>query len=483
MAVTSLWRIKGRVGKVVGYAVNPVKTENPAFGEGDISSVIGYAMQQEKTEGTVVSDEGEHVLRQFVSGINCCPGTAVSEMLAVKKRFGKEGGTTAYHGYQSFAPGEATPEIAHKIAVKLAERLWGEKYQVVVATHLDKANHLHSHFIVNTVSFVDGKKFHRTAQDYRDMQIVSDELCREYGLSVIKQSEGKSKSYAEWQAEKKGHSTHRGSIRVDIDRAIAVSTTGRDFLRVMTEMGYEFKTRAKDGQPLKYPTLKPPGAKGYFRFHKLGEGYGLDEIKSRILQNIQKQVPFPEIEHRPPRWYRLRGKYRKRFTGLQALYFRYCYELHIIQKRPASIKRVSFQLREDMARLEQLDRETLFLAREEIATMEQLSSHKGTAESEIEALTVQRQELRKKLQRLSRKGDQQAASEVRGQIRKLSQRLKKLRKEMVLCNGIALRSGQVRENLGQLLTEQLLEHRGKEWRYTKNHSYEVSRSHSKGKVR
>jgi hypothetical protein len=81
-------------------------------------------------------------------------------MIAVKKHFGKEGGTTAYHGYQSFAPGEATPEITHEIAVKLAERLWGEKYQVVVATHLDKANHLHSHFVLNTLSFVDEKKFH-----------------------------------------------------------------------------------------------------------------------------------------------------------------------------------------------------------------------------------------------------------------------------------------------------------------------------------
>ena len=244
MAVTSLWRIKGRVGKVVDYAVNPMKTENPAFGE-DISAVIDYAMQQEKTEKAVISAEEEEVLRQFVSGINCCPGTAVSEMIAVKRRFGKEDGTTAYHGYQSFAPGEATPEMAHEIAVKLAERLWGDRYQVVVATHLDKANHLHSHFVLNTVSFVDGKKFHRTAQDYRDMQIASDELCKEYGLSVVKQSEGKSKSYAEWQAEKEGRSTLRGSIRADIDQAIRASITQRDFLRVMTEMGYEFKARPK----------------------------------------------------------------------------------------------------------------------------------------------------------------------------------------------------------------------------------------------
>lgn len=463
MAVTSLWRIKGRIGKVVDYAVNPAKTENPAFCEDDILAVIGYAMQQEKTEGAVVSitDEGEQVLRQFVSGINCCPGTAVSEMMAVKRRFGKEGGTTAYHGYQSFAPGEATPEIAHEIAVKLAERLWGEKYQVVVATHLDRANHLHSHFVLNTVSFVDGKKFHRTAQNYREMQRVSDELCRKYGLSVVKQPEGKSKSYAEWQAEKGDRPTLRGSIRADIDRAIAASTTGRDFLRVMTEMGYDFKTRAKDGQPLKYPALKPPGAKGYFRFHKLGEGYGLDEIKNRILQNIQKQVPFPEVEHRPLRRYHLRGKPRKTLTGLQSLYFRYCYELHIIQKRPTSVKKVSFQLREDIAKLERLDRETLFLAREGITTMEQLEERKETTKSEIEALTVHRQKLRKELRRLTRKGDQQVTDEVWGQIGQLSRQLKKQRREAALCESIALRSGQVKENLGRLLLQEAIERKAK----------------------
>ena len=474
MAVTSLWRITGRIGKVVDYATNPEKTENPAFDGEDISAVISYAMQQEKTGGYLISDEGEDILRQFVSGINCCPSTAVSEMIAVKRHFGKEGGTTAYHGYQSFAPGEATPEMAHEIALKLAKQLWGERYQVVVATHLDKANYLHSHFVLNTVSFVDGKKFHRTAQDYRDMQIVSDDLCKEYGLSVVKRPEGKSKSYGEWQAEKEGHPTYRGSIRADIDRAILASTTERDFIRVMNEMGYEFKTRTKDGQPLKYPALKPPGAKGYFRFHKLGVGYNLEEIKDRILQNIYKQVPFPRVEHRPPCRYRLRGRPRKKLTGLQALYFRYCYELHIVKKRPTSVKRVSLQLREDIARLEWLDRETLFLAREGITSMEQLSSYKGRTEGEIESLINQRQELRKELRRLTRKGDQSDAGEVRGQIKKLSQKLKELRKEVALCEGIALRSGQVKDNLGYLLLQEAIERKVKTPQ-RRNHNYNIGR--------
>lgn len=177
-------------------------------------------------------------------------------------------------------------------------------------------------------------------------------------------------------------------------------------------------------------------------------------MKNRILQNICKEVPFPVTEHRPQRQYRLKGKPRKRLTGLQALYFRYCYELHIIVKRPASIKRVSFLLRKDVAKLEQLDRETLFLAKEGISTMRQLENRKAAAESKIGTLIAQRNDMRKELRRLTRKGDQQATGEVRGQIGELSQRLKKLRKEVALCDGIALRSGQVKESLEQLLTQQ-----------------------------
>ena len=190
---------------MVIYAENPEKTANPKFyadrelNEQDgqqLSDVIRYAINSEKTQ-EMGSEDGAP-LHRFVSGINCSPATARDEMLAVKKRFGKEDGTVAYHGYQSFAPGEATPELAHEIGVKLATRLWGDRYQVIVATHLDKENHLHNHFVVNTVSFADGIKYHRTRKDYHEMQTVSDELCREYGLSVIEQpQQGRGKQYGE----------------------------------------------------------------------------------------------------------------------------------------------------------------------------------------------------------------------------------------------------------------------------------------------
>lgn len=160
MATTSIWAVKGWLGKVVLYIENPDKTDNPKFYRQEeltdvqtqsLSDVIDYAVRAEKTT-VIPDDESAMVVRQFISGINCLPSTARDEMLAVKKRFGKEDGVIAYHGYQSFAPGEATPELAHEIGVKLAQRLWGERYQVLVATHLDKENHLHNHFVLNTVA-------------------------------------------------------------------------------------------------------------------------------------------------------------------------------------------------------------------------------------------------------------------------------------------------------------------------------------------
>ena len=155
---------------MVIYAENPDKTTNPKFytdedmteqdGQ-ELSDVIRYAVNSRKTQKA--DNEDCAVVHRFVSGINCSPATARDEMLAVKKRFGKEDGTVAnwvvgehnidkdgtvaYHGYQSFAPGEATPEMAHEIGMKLAARLWGDRYQVIVATHLDKENHLHNHFV------------------------------------------------------------------------------------------------------------------------------------------------------------------------------------------------------------------------------------------------------------------------------------------------------------------------------------------------
>lgn len=148
MATTSIWSVKGWLGKVVIYVENPEKTTAPEIAKlpeykkeeavqseekmQGLSDVIAYAVNEEKTRQKgkkgeeEIASESEPVMQQYVSGINCTPATARSEMMAVKKRYGKDEGIMAFHGYQSFAPGECTPAMAHEIGVRLAQELWGE---------------------------------------------------------------------------------------------------------------------------------------------------------------------------------------------------------------------------------------------------------------------------------------------------------------------------------------------------------------------
>ena len=317
---------------VVLYIENPDKTDNPKFYRQEeltdvqtqsLSDVIDYAVRAEKTTVTP-DDESAMVVRQFISGINCLPSTARDEMLAVKKRFGKEDGVIAYHGYQSFAPGEATPELAHEIGVKLAQRLWGERYQVLVATHLDKENHLHNHFVLNTVSFVDGIKYHRTEKDYHDMRTVSDTLCREYNLSVIQRPQaGKSKHYGEWRAEQEQRPTWRGLILSEIDELIRQSVTEKQFYYLLRQKGYEVKF----GKDI---SVRPPGKERFVRLTRnFGEAYTAEAIRQRILQQPLPQ-PERQMTDKPrPKTYRVQGSRQAacKITGFRALYFYYCYKL------------------------------------------------------------------------------------------------------------------------------------------------------------
>ena len=451
MATTSIWRVKGWPGKVVIYAENPEKTANPKFyadrelNEQDgqqLSDVIRYAINSEKTQ-EMGSEDGAP-LHRFVSGINCSPATARDEMLAVKKRFGKEDGTVAYHGYQSFAPGEATPELAHEIGVKLATRLWGDRYQVIVATHLDKENHLHNHFVVNTVSFADGIKYHRTRKDYHEMQTVSDELCREYGLSVIEQpQQGRGKQYGEWRAEQEQRPTWRGLIRADIDEAVRQAMTERQFFDALRKKGYAVKI----GKDI---SVRPPGKERFVRLERnFGEDYSYDGIRKRILAQFNREHPLPEPE-RKVRRARLRGDFKntRKVTGFRALYFHYCYLLGIFPRsKPKSNKRLHFLLQEDLAKLDAISEETKLLARNHIDTAEQLFSYKEGLETKIESLTADRKTLYRKQRTVSVKSDDDALARVKEQITAISKELSALRKEVRLCENIAIRSGVIKEKI------------------------------------
>ena len=450
MATTSLWRIDGWLGHVVVYIENPDKTDNPAFYEKpgmtdeqaqSLADVIEYAVNSDKTEKQPRDDT--EVLQRFVSGVNCFPGTAREEMMAVKRRFGKENGTVAYHGYQSFAPGEATPEIAHEIGVKLAQRLWGDRYQVLVATHLDHENHLHNHFVINTVSFVDGIKYYRSEKDYWKLRRMSDELCREYGLSVIDNSQrGKSQHYGAWRAEKEGRPTWNSSIKDDIDEAIRQSMTERQFWAYLQSHGYQVKI----GKDI---SVRQPGKERFVRLARnLGDEYTLEHIQERIVSHSRGTV-LPEVERKAQRTEYRRDLSRvKKATGFRALYYHYCYLLGFFpQKKPKYNKRVHYLLREHLMKMDVISEEAKLLARCQIDTAEQLSSYHSKLEAQIDTMTAKRTALYKSQRTVAVKNDTEKLAAVKAEAYALSKELKRLRKEVRLCEDIATRSGAIMEKV------------------------------------
>ena len=174
MATTRLWSICSRLDLVVKYVGNKEKTTT----DEDIQTlrkVLTYAENDYKTEE-----------KKYVTGINCSPETAYKEMQIAQKRAGKKYKVIAMHGYQSFMADEVTPEQAHKIGVQLANEIWGDKFQVIVATHLN-TNHIHNHIVVCSVSYIDGTRTYNDMETYALMRHTSDELCRENNLSVIQE--------------------------------------------------------------------------------------------------------------------------------------------------------------------------------------------------------------------------------------------------------------------------------------------------------
>jgi len=437
------------LGKSLINIENPEKTANPLVYSNvaddrqreNLQDVIAYAVNQNKTSR--VNEESE-IMDQFISGINCLPATARTEMLVAKKLYGREDGTIAYHGIQSFAPGEASPYLVHQIGIELAKRLWGDKYQVVVATHLDKENHLHNHFVVNTVSHIDGIKYHRTKADYQEMRRVSDELCQEYGLSIIDNPNPmKGKHYGEITAEQQGKPTWRGIIKNDVDEAIRTSMTERQFYSQLRSMGYEVKLG-------KYLYVKPQGKERFVRLSRqLGEAYSIESIRNRILHQQQASRPLPEPKPRISGG-KMKGSYRKakKATGLRALYLHYCYLLGVFPKKnKQSRKRLHFLLKEDLLKLDQISKEAQLIGKHRIDTAEQLSSYQSELEQRIALLTAQRKELYRKQRTVAVKDDTELAAEVKAEIAERTTELRQLRQEVKLCEGIANRSNVIKERI------------------------------------
>ena len=410
MAYTSVIPVR-RLDRAVKYVMNKEKTTAVS-----LQDALDYAANRDKTEQSC-----------FESSYACTLETAFADMRQTKEQWNKPGGVQGYHLVQSFAADEVTPELAHRIAKELADRVLGGRYEYVIGTHLN-TGHIHSHIVWNSVSCVDGKKYRSNYKSYvTEIRAVSDKLCQKYRLSVIdtENSNHVAKPYAEWLAEKNNQPTWRTAIRQDVDEAIQQSLTWRQFLSAMERKGYEVRMGRK------YPVLRPSGKERFVRFKTLGKRYTPEAIQTRILY---PQSYHPYVENPPTIQHgRLHSgkKPCRKLTGLRALYYRYLYELGALPRKP---RRPSYAVRQDAYKLDQRIRQMEFLSKHNIDTLAQLETYRQALQTEIGQLQTKRKQLPK-------------TDDVQLQCESVHTALKQLRQEERLCRKIAEHSLEVQQHL------------------------------------
>ncbi len=436
MAVTKIWPIKNSFAAPIIYVQNSEKTLNPNAGMTEeslqaLEDVIEYAANEDKTE-----------MKYYVSTINCNKRCARDEFAMVKKRFGKEGGIVAFHAYQSFAPGEVNPSEAHSIGVELARRLWGDRFQIVVATHVNTAA-VHNHLVINSISFKDGKRFHGCRETTGMLREMSDRICQEHGLSVIKNPKGQRVNTYLYKMERAGMPTRYNVARKSIDEAIALSLTIEEFKAELRSRGYSYRF---DPQR-KYWTITPPGWKKPIRIHQLGENYTRESIARRIYENDPSvRTERVRQQYHRSNHYNLRRRIDRIMgrSGLEKLYLRYCYELGYLPKYQQNPTKLHILLKEDLLKCDQYSEQAKLLSKYHVSNDEDLSLLVEKLEDKMQSVSAERDEMRK----VSRRNIPIAQIDAaRDKVTELTAELRELRKELKVCTQVQERSDHVRENL------------------------------------
>jgi len=248
-----------------------------------LGRVTAYVENPEKTDG------GE-----LIYSYQCSPDIADKEFLFAQRQYEnitgrkpKKNDVIAYHLRQSFKPGEVTPEQANKIGYDLAMRLTKGQNPFIVCTHIDKA-HIHSHIIFSAINLDCTRKFRNFWRSSFVIHKISDMLCLENGLSVIKEPKPSRGSYAAWLEGKGEHKppTVRSQLEQVIDEKIAQSKNYAEFLNKLQTAGVEVKQG-------KHLALKLPGAKRFVRCSSLSDAYSEQAIKTRIAghkTNAERQA-------------------------------------------------------------------------------------------------------------------------------------------------------------------------------------------------
>lgn len=451
MATTRIWKIVKRLDHVVDYATDKNKTRNIEFKNDnrnfqmivdDLNDVIDYAMNPDKTE------------QQFyVSGINCQANSAYEEMKNVKAFFHKEDKILGFHAYQSFKE-KVSPELAHKIGLELAKEIWGDRFQVIVTTHLN-TEHTHNHFVINSVSFVDGLKYYDNHTTYSRIRHVSDELCKEYGLNVLTEKATKANlKYDNFYKKSLYNDNYSNTAKKEIDLAIRQAYSYDDFLYLMKKLDYEVTIRAGK------MSIRKNNYKRNIRIERrFGENYTLDNIKRRIIEEQAVRVPFVEnIYERKVKFPFAQRHKKAKAKGFIALYYHYCYLLKVFpnnvpqQRLPASI-------RADVAQMEELSNQAKLLVTHNIKTLDDLLNYKEEITYEINELLNNRERLWA-IRKMSK--NEAEMREYAEQISNLTKDINKFRKEVEQCEEIKIRSQKIDENLTELDKQEELERETKE---------------------
>ena len=408
MTTTKIWKIKSRFDNVIDYITNKDKTDN----------------------------------KKYVTGINCMADIAFKEMSITKQQFNKTGGILGFHAYQSFKGCEVTNDEAHEIGIRLAEELWGDKFQVVVTTHTNTKN-VHNHFVINSVSFVDGKKYYDNKTNYAIMRQVSDNICKEYELQTLEE-----KSYYKNISNKYARSSkYLNSVRTDIDYAISQASNYNDFTKILTKMGYELEHSSNKMSIRKFPY------KRYVRVERtFGEEYSKESILFRIKHTVSFKVPFPEM-HTLTGKYRRKNKtsirHKQKIKGLRALYLYYCYLLKVFPKQKYPPK-YSKAMKEEIKKMDEFSNSVRFLSKYKITTLTEVRKYKTNATTEINELKSKRENLWKRHKQI--KTDEEGQF-ICSEIQKLATKINELNENIKLCDFIENRTVRMRENIKDMRHE------------------------------
>ena len=412
---------------VIDYAENSDKTTDQKYLDDDLYRALSYTQNDEKTDQ-----------KMYVSTINCPKHDPYGAMMATKKQFGKMGGNVAYHGFQSFKPGEVTPEEAHKIGMETAKQMWGDEYQIVVTTHLN-TDSLHNHFVINSVSFKTGRKFENHVSDHYKLREISDAICREYNKSVLENAGfycGEKKAY--W-VRKNGGMTHRDMLRRDINEALSMTASYAAFCRYLEGLGYHF-TRDRNGN---HPALIAPGWQRAVRLDRLGDKYTPDAIRDRLIANqrlpelyvthypAKRRTPLMDLEWEMKRLNRM-SSIELMFELFVAL-LKLCIGANLSGNKSVPL---SPQLREEVRKMDQYAEDTRLLCKYHIGTAEELSSFREETMQKIHALVQERNGIYNKIRRAT----EPEKTQLKEHAKVISKQIAPLRKELKCADRIWDRS-------------------------------------------